>query len=226
MITGDGFVTSLQNVWLGFISFVPNLLVAILVFILGWIVGSILGRLVKEGLQAIKLDKFLASIGVDEAAQKAGIRFSASHFLGAVVRWFIIILGLILSLDAVGLRELNSILRSVVVDFLPRVVVASIVLIAAAYLSKFISKAVSAGARSVDVGRHSNMLGTIAKYSIWGFAIIVALSQLGIGQQYLEILFIGIIAMISIAGGLAFGLGGRDFAARTLEKISKETSRE
>lgn len=225
MITGDGFVTSLQNVWLGFISFVPNLLVAILVFILAWVVGSIVGRLVKEALQAIKLDKFLASVGVDEAAQKAGVRFSASHFLGGVVRWFIIILGLIVSLDAVGLRELNTILRSVVVDFLPKVIIASIVLIAAAYLSRFVSKAVSAGAKSVDV-KHSNMLATIAKYSIWIFAFIIALAQLGIGGQFLQILFIGIVAMLAIAGGLAFGLGGRDFAAKAIEKVSREASKE
>lgn len=225
MVTGSGFVTSLQNVWLGFISFVPNLLVAILVFILAWVIGSLIGRLIKEALFAIKLDKFLGSVGLDDVAQKAGVRFSPSAFLGNVVRWFVIIVGLIVALDAVGLRELNTILRSIVVDFLPKVVIASIVLIAAAYLSRFVSKAVSASAKSVDV-KHSNLLATIAKYAIWAFAFIIALAQLGIGGQFLQILFVGVVFMLSLAGGLAFGLGGRDFATRAIAKVEKDISKE
>lgn len=218
----DVFTSSLQNVWLGFANFVPNLIVAILIFVLAWVLGSLLGKAVKELFSSIKLDKFLASIGLDEMSQKAGVSFSASRFLGAVVQWFIIIVGLIVALDVVGLRELNGILRSVVTEFLPRVVVASVILIAAAYLSHFVSKVISAGAKSVDAGKNSTMFGAIAKYAIWIFAFMLALSQLGIGAALFQTIFTGVVIMLALAGGLAFGLGGKEHASRFLDKISNE----
>lgn len=218
----DVFTSSLQNVWLGFANFVPNLIVAILIFVLAWVLGSLLGKAVKELFSSIKLDKFLASVGLDEMSQKAGVSFSASGFLGAVVQWFIIIVGLIVALDVVGLRELNGILRSVVTEFLPRVVVASVILIAAAYISRLVSRMISAGAKSVDAGKHSTMFGAIAKYAIWIFAFMLALSQLGIGAALFQTIFTGVVIMLALAGGLAFGLGGRDHASRFLDKISNE----
>lgn len=218
----DVFTSSLQNVWLGFANFVPNLIVAILIFVLAWVLGSLLGKAVKELFSSIKLDKFLASVGLDEMSQKAGVSFSASGFLGAVVQWFIIIVGLIVALDVVGLRELNGILRSVVTEFLPRVVVASVILIAAAYLSRFVSKVIAAGAKSVDAGKNSTMFGAIAKYAIWIFAFMLALSQLGIGAALFQTIFTGVVIMLALAGGLAFGLGGKEHASRFLDKISNE----
>lgn len=220
----DVFTSSLQNVWLGFANFVPNLIVAILIFILAWVLGSLLGRAVKELFMTVKLDKLLSNVGFDDMARKAGVNFSAAGFLGAVVRWFIIIVGLIVALDIVGLRDLNMILSAIVIGFLPKVVTAAIVLIAAAYLSRFVSGVVMAGARSVDAGRQSTMLATIAKYAIWIFAFIIALSQLGIGAELFQTLFTGIVLMLAIAGGLAFGMGGKEHATRVLDKVSSEIS--
>lgn len=218
------FRSSLENVWFGFANFVPHLIVAILIFVLAWVLGSLLGRAVRELFLTIKLDRLLDSVGLDDMAKKAGINFSASAFLGAVVRWFVIIVGLIIALDIVGLQDLTGILTGIVTGFLPKVVVACIVLIAAAYLSRFVSGVVSAGARSVDAGRHSTMFATVAKYAIWIFAFIIALSQLGIGAALFQTLFTGAVLMLAIAGGLAFGLGGKDAAARTVDHLSKEVS--
>jgi small-conductance mechanosensitive channel len=220
----DVFTSSLQNVWLGFANFVPNLIVAILIFVLAWVLGSLLGRAVRELFAAIKLDRLLDSVGLDDMAKKAGVSFSGAAFLGAVVRWFVIIVGLIVALDIVGLRDLNTILTGIVVGFIPKVVIACIVLIAAAYLSRLVSGVVSAGARSVDAGRHSTMFATVAKYAIWIFAFIIALSQLGIGAALFQTLFTGAVLMLAIAGGLAFGLGGKDHASRMLDKVSREMS--
>ncbi len=220
----DVFTSSLQNVWLGFANFVPNLIVAILIFVLAWVLGSLLGRAVRELFIAIKLDRLLDSVGLDDMAKKAGVTFSGAAFLGAVVRWFVIIVGLIVALDIVGLRDLNIILTGIVVGFIPKVVIACIVLIAAAYLSRLVSGVVSAGARSVDAGSHSTMFATVAKYAIWIFAFIIALSQLGIGAALFQTLFTGVVLMLAIAGGLAFGLGGKDHASRMLDKVSREMS--
>jgi small-conductance mechanosensitive channel len=218
----DVFASSLQNVWLGFANFVPNLIVAILIFILACVLGSLLGRAIKELFVAVRLDKFLESLGMKDLTEKAGLSLSASKFLGELVRWFIIIVGLIVSLDVVGLRELNTILKGIVTEFIPRVIVASVILIAAAYLSRFISGLIEASAKSVEAGEHSHLLKSIAKYAIWIFAFILALSQLGIGTQLFQTLFTGVVIMFAVAGGIAFGLGGKDYASHLLEKISRE----
>ncbi len=220
----DVFTSSLQNVWLGFANFVPNLLVALLVFVLAWVLGSLLGKAVKELFATIKLDRLLDSVGFDDLSKKAGVTFSASSFLGWIVRWFIIIVGLVVALDVIGLSDLNMILVTLVTGFLPKVAVASIILIAAAYLARFVSTVVTVGSKTVDAGHHSTMFATVAKYSIWIFAFMLALSQLGIGRELFGTLFTGLVLMLALAGGLAFGLGGKEHASRVLDKVSREVS--
>lgn len=218
------FTSSLQNVWLGFANFVPNLIVALLVFILAWVLGSLLGRAVKELFVTIKLDRLLDNVGLDDLSKKAGVSFSASSFLGWIVRWFVIIVGLVVTLNIIGLSDLNTILVTLITGFLPKVAVASIVLIAAAYVSNFVSGVVTVSAKSVDAGRHSMMFATVAKYSIWVFAFMVALSQLGIGRELFGTLFTGLVLMLALGGGLALGLGGKEHASRLLDKVSREIS--
>ncbi len=218
------FISSLQNVWLGFANFVPNLIVALLVFVLAWVLGSLLGKAVTELFAAIKLDRLMDNVGLDELAKKSGMSFSASAFLGWIVRWFIIIVGLVVALDVIGLSDVNTILVTLVVSFLPKVAVAVLVLIAAAYLSNFVSGVVSVGAKSVDAGRHSMMFATVAKYAIWIFAFMIALSTLGIGRELFGTIFTGLVVMLALAGGLAFGLGGKDHASRFLDKVTREIS--
>lgn len=216
------FTSSLQNVWLGFANFVPNLIVALLVFVLAWVLGSLLGKAVTELFRAIKLDRLMDSVGLDELAKKSGTSFSSSAFLGWIVRWFIIIVGLVVALDVIGLSDLNSILVTLVIGFLPKVAMAVLVLIAAAYVANFVGGVVSVGSKSVDAGRHSMMFATVAKYSIWIFAFMIALSTLGIGRELFGTLFTGLVVMLALAGGLAFGLGGKEHASRVLDKISRD----
>ncbi len=107
--------------------------------------------------------------------------------------------------------------------FLPRVIVAALVLIIATIVAEALSKTVSASGKSMSLSS-ANMLGAIAKYAVWIFAFIIALGQLGVAPYYMSVLFTGIIAMISIGGALAFGLGGREAAARFIAKVSDEVS--
>ena len=72
--------------------------------------------------------------------------------------------------------------------------------------------------------RSANMLGGITKYAIWVFAFIIALGQLGVAAAYMQILFTGIIAMLALAGALAFGLGAKDAASRLISKIGEDVS--
>ena len=151
------------------------------------------------------------------------MNLNSGHFLGEVVKWFVIIVFLIPSLNLVGLDGIKDFLQGDVLGFLPRVIVAAFILIIATIVADALSKTVVASVRTMNLSS-ANMLGAVAKYAVWIFAFIIALGQLGVADYYMSVLFTGIIAMISIGGALAFGLGGRDAAAKFIAKVSEEVS--
>lgn len=221
---GEVFSGSLQDLWYGFMSFVPNLLGAIILFIIGWVIGSILGRAIDQLIVTLKIDKLLSSTGLEKSFQKAGLRINVGKFFNLVVKWFIILVFLMASLQTLGLTQVNDFLRESVLFYLPQVVIAAFVLVIATFLATAMKKIIVASAKAASVSS-ANFLGSLVYYAIWIFAIIIALSELGIAAQFMQILFTGLIAMLAIAGGLAFGLGGREVAGRTIEKISREVKK-
>ena len=218
---GDVFNTSLQDLWWGFIQFAPKLIVAIIFFIIGWILGSLVAKAFEHVINALKVDKLFASIGMDDFFRKAGMNLNTGYFIGQVVKWFVIIVFLLPSLNLVGLDYISSFLKDDVLGFLPRVIVAAFILIIAAIVAEALSKAVNSSARAMNL-HSANMLGTVTKYAVWIFAFIIALGQLGVAPAYMQILFAGIIGMLAIAGALAFGLGAKDAAGRFVAKIGED----
>ncbi|MBP6879347.1 MAG: hypothetical protein KBF62_00215 [Candidatus Pacebacteria bacterium] len=220
---GEVFSASLQNLWWGFVNFVPNLIVAVIIFVIGWAIGGIVARAVEQVLGALKIDRVLKSAGVEEVVEKAGMKLNFGRFIGMIVKWFLIVVFLMTSLEIIGLSDVNTFLREVVLNYLPRVIIAAFVLVIASVVASAIQKVVEGGARAANI-HTAKMLSTIAKYAVWIFAFIIALSQLGVAPQFMQILFTGIIAMISIGGGLAFGLGGKEAASRFLDKVRSESN--
>lgn len=220
---GEIFSQSLIGLWYEFISFIPGLLGAVILFIIGWIVASVIGKAITQLISILKVDKLFESAGANSIMERAGIKLSISGLIGGVVKWFIIIVFLMASLQIIGLTQVNDFLREAVLFYLPKVVIASLVLIIATVLADAMKKLVRASAQAANL-RSANMLGSITLYSIWIFAFVIALSELGIASAFMQILFTGIIAAISIALGLAFGLGGRDAASRAVENIAKDMS--
>ena len=102
--------------------------------------------------------------------------------------------------------------------YLPNVLVAALILLVAGVVADAMQRIVSSSAKAAQVSS-AGLLGGIARWSIWILALITALSQLGIAPQFMQILFTGLVAMLALAGGLAFGLGGRDAAAKYIERL-------
>lgn len=218
---GDVFNASLQDLWYGFMQFAPKLIVAILFFIIGWVLGSLISKAFQQVFSALKVDKLFQSVKLDEFLHRAGMKLNTGFFVGEIIKWFIIIVFLLPSLNLVGLTYISSFLSEDVLGFLPRVLVAVFVLIIASVIADALSRAVIAGAKSMNLTA-ANMLGTITRYAIWIFAFIIAIGQLGVAAAYMQILFTGIIGMIALGGALAFGLGGKDHASRFLSKVNDQ----
>ena len=216
-------VTSFQNVWTEIISYVPNILVSIIVFVVGWVVAVVVGKWIAQLLRGLKIDRALASVGVDEIVSRAGYRLDSGAVVGGLVRVFVIVIFLVAALDVLKLSQINVFLYQVVLGYIPNVIAAALILLLAAIIADALQKAVVASAKAAGTG-YADLLGGITRWSIWIFAILAAFNQLDIGAIFAQTLFTGLVAMLAIAGGLSFGLGGKDAAARYIEKLRQDIS--
>jgi hypothetical protein len=210
--------------WVGVLNFVPSFLAAVVLFLVGWLIAVLLGKVVAQVIKAIKLDVALRAAGFDKVVERAGFTLSSGGFLGALVKWFFIVVTLVASLDILGLKTVTGYLSTVVLTYLPNVIVAALILLLSVVIAEAIKKLVVSSAKAGGISS-ANVLGEISKWAIWIFAFMAALSQLEILNSFIQPLFIGVIAAISLALGLSFGLGGRDAAAKFIEKTREEISR-
>jgi len=222
-IWGGIFNQSLLGLWSGFIGFLPGFLGAIILFLVGWFVGVVVGKASAQLINALKIDKLFESAGANRFMERAGLRLNIGKFVDEIVKWFIIVVFLMASLQIVGLTQVNDFLREAVLFYLPKVIVAAFVLIIATVLADAMDKLIRASAKAMKV-RSAKMLGSITRYAIWIFAFIIALSELGIATAFMQILFTGFVAALAIALGLSFGLGGKEAASRAIDHYSDQLS--
>lgn len=216
----DVIVASLQNLWEGFIAFIPSLIAALVVFFIGWIVAVALGKLAARILNAVQADKIFDQIGAMKAVHKAGLEWEFSAFVGWVVKWFLLIAFFLAAADILGLEEVARFLTSILV-YIPNIFVAALILVIAALVSDFLEKVIKASITAAEFSV-PKVVGVMIRWGIWIFAFLAVFDQLGIAQNFLNTLFMGIVALLAIAGGLAFGLGGQGVAKDWLEKLWKE----
>jgi hypothetical protein len=221
---GDVFSQSFQSLWWSFIQFVPRLIVAIVFFVVGWVLGALISKAIEQVFKSLKIDSLFRSVGVENFLKKAGTNLNSGYFVGEVVKWFVIVVFLLPSLALVGLTDVSSFLTDTVLGYLPQVIIAVFVLIIAAIISEALGKTVLATAKAMNL-KAANMLGTLTKYAVWVFAIIIALGKLGLGD-YMSILFTGIVAMLALGCAIAFGLGAKDAAGRLIARLGEEVSRD
>lgn len=211
------FVDSLNQLWYGVIGTAPKIIVAILVFIIGWLLATLLEHGVRQLVNALSVDSLLVHTGVDELVQKAGYKLNSARFIGVIVRWFFIILFFEIALNILNLVEVNVFLNQVL-NYIPQVVIAIIMLFAGSILADFGAKLVRASGKATNVSGTTFMVN-MTRWMIWVFTIILVLTELGIATQIIIPIVYGIVAMFAIAGGLAFGLGGKDVAHDVLRKL-------
>ena len=213
---GDALTQSLLTVWYGVASFVPTLILAIIIFAIGWILAVLAERLVETVFKGLKIDAALKSAGFEDVVERAGHKLNSGKFVGALVKWFVIVVALMTSFDTLNLTQVTSFLHDVV-NYLPEVIVAVLILMVAVVVASAMQKVVVASAKAAHV-KSSELLGRVTKWSIWIFAILTALFNLGIAPGLILNMVTALFAGGALAIGLAFGLGGKDVAQKLLEK--------
>lgn len=217
----DTLNQSFQSLSYGLITFIPNLIVAIVIFVIGWLIGLGLGRVVAQIVAALRVDQALRAAGLEKLLDRAGFKLSSGKFLGFLVEWFFIIVFLVAALDLLHLTTVNLFLSEVVLGYLPQVIVAVLILLVAAVVAEAAKRVISGSAKMASM-HSAGFLGKVAQYAIWTFAILASLAQLNVATAFVQTLFTGIVIAASLAVGLAFGLGGQQAAARYLERFQSE----
>lgn len=218
---GDVIVASLQNVWAQVAMFIPRFIGALIVFVVGWIVAVALGKVVEQIVRSLRIDSVLERLELHKALDRAGVKLNSAAFLGGLVKWFLIVVFLLAALNILDLNDVSGFLRDVLL-YIPRVVVAALILVIAALVAETVERVVRASVETA--GLRVGMVGAVARWSIWVFAILAALLQLGIATALIQTLITGVVAMIAIAGGIAFGLGGKEHAQEILTRARREIS--
>jgi len=183
---------------------------------------SLSPSLVSQVVKAIKVDEALRRAGVEDFLNKGGLNLNAGNFLGALVRWFVILVFLVAAFDILHLSQVTLFLKDIL-NYLPQVIVAVLILIAAGYVADAMKKVVLSSAMTADL-TSAGFLATVTKWVIWVFAVLVALSQLGIASGFIQTIFTGLVVALSLGLGLSFGLGGQEAASRVVERVGKEIS--
>jgi len=210
---------ALVDLWFGFINYIPAILGAIIVFLIGWIIAVFIGKLVAEILKRIKFNLIFEQASWKRALEKAEIKVDASSFIGAICKWILVVVFLLAAVEILGLPHFASFLQSLLA-YLGNVVIAVVIFVAAVIIADISEKVVRAAVESTKVG-YGHISGAIVKWSIWIFAIIAILLQLDVSPLLVQTLVRGFIGLLVIAGGLAFGLGGKDVAAEILQDLKK-----
>ena len=215
----QSFVNLLWNV----VNFLPNVVFAIIIFVVGWVIAVWIGWAIAEAVKALRVDHALRTAGMGDVVSRAGYTLNSGAFLGALFRWFVILVFLLASLQVLGLGQVTYFLQQIVVGFLPNVIIAVLIVLAAAVIAEVMQGVVSGSARAAGI-RSAGFAGTLARWTIWIFGILAALEQLQIAQSILQTLFTGVVVALALAFGLSFGLGGQEAAARFLERTREEMS--
>lgn len=221
MPTGEVIAFSLQDLYARLVAFLPNVVVAIIVLVLGWIIGIGLGNLVQKVLELLKVDTLANSLGLERLSARMDKKLSIAHFGNWLVKWFFIVATFLAAADILGLNQVSSFLYTQVIPYFGNVIVAVAIMligmIAANFLQGVVRHSLAAG------GLHtSDTLALVTKWAILIFSFLAALNQLKVGEQFVADLFRAVVAMLAIAGGLAFGLGGKDHARKALDAIEKD----
>jgi len=211
---------ALQDLLQGFLIFVPKLIGAIIVFLIGWFIAIGIAKLITEILRKAKLNRVFETGTWKTALEKAEIKIDVSEFIGAICKWILVIVFLLAAVEILGFVQFADFLRSVI-SWLPNLLIAVLIFIVAVILADILEKISRAAVEGIRVG-YGKLVGAIVKWSIWVFAIIAILYQLGIVRPFMETLFTGLVALIVISLGLAFGLGGKDVAAEILQSLKKK----
>src|SRR3954471_3549715 len=211
----ETFVASFRDAFSMILGAIPRILGFIVIVAIGWFISSILARAVSGLLRAIRFDELMQRSGIGDFLNKMSTGTDPAGIVAGIVKWIVRVVVLLVAFDVLGLPAVSDVMRQLIL-WLPHLVVAVFVLLIGGIAARAIANIVR-GATAEAGFANPETLANVVRTTVWAFAIVVAVNQLGIATNLINTLFTGFVGALALACGLAFGLGGRDLASRSLE---------
>jgi Mechanosensitive ion channel, conserved TM helix len=197
-------------------QFLPRLAMALAIVLAGWLIAKIIRFAVERGLRAINFHVLTERAGTDHFLQQGGLRGDTTTLFGLFAYWLVILAALMSAFGTLGLTHVTDLLHQMVM-FAPKLLIAMLAVVFGSYFARFVGSAVTTYCLEARIP-DADLLGKLAQYLIMAFVIMIALSQVEVGGDIVQRTFLVILGGIVLALALAFGLGGKDWAAALLER--------
>lgn len=211
----------LVNIWDASAVFVPSFIAALIVFVVGLVIATSLGSIIQRVFETLKIDQLLKNLGIEPYFERAGVKLRAAWFLGQLIFWYIAIAFLLAASDILGLASFSGFLNSVL-GYVPNIVLAVLIMLSTVVVANFLRHVARASVKSAKLPA-AHFIGALVWWVVTIFGFLTVLNQLRIAPEIVNAIVTGLIAMLALAGGLAFGLGGRDYAAHLINKLRDHT---
>jgi Conserved TM helix len=199
-------------------AFLPRVVLAIVILIAGWLIAKAVRFALVKTLRALNFNVITDKAGIDAFMRQGGGDIDTIRVLGALAYWLVILAAIMVAFNSLDLAYVTDLVGRIVL-FVPRVMVAVVVLVFGAYFARFVSSALTVYLKNVGAGEAA-LLGRLALYAIMAFVILIALDQLGLGE-ILQQTFLILVAAVALGLALAFGLGGQRRAAELIEQWTR-----
>lgn len=219
----EAILTSWNQVWASFLAFLPALVGAIVIFAVGILVAAWVRRIVEEILRAVRLEDLSKSSGFTDYLKRAEIRLTATELVGALVKWFLLLVFFIAAVEVLGLTVVSTVLTSVLA-YVPNVVAAALIFGAGFVVANLADGLVRGAFATVD-HEAARPVGRLARWVVLAVAFFAAVGQLRIAPELVDTFFQGLTWTLVLAVGLSLGLGGRDLVAKLLDDWYKRIHR-
>ncbi|MES2536516.1 MAG: small-conductance mechanosensitive ion channel [Pseudomonadota bacterium] len=219
---GDAMVASGAAAMAMFFAAIPRVLGFIIILVVGWFIATLIAKAIQALLRAVNFNGLADRAGLTDFVKRMGVKTDASEFLANIAKWFIRLIVMVVAFDALGLPAVSSILSQFLL-WIPNLVVALVVLVLGGLAAKAVDGLVR-GATAEAGFTNPNMIARIATTAVWIFTIVIAVNQIGIAVALVNTLFMGFIGALALALGLAFGIGGRETAAKIVNRWYDESA--
>ena len=205
-------------------EFLPRLALALVVLLAGWLLAKFVRYAVVRGLRAINFHVLAERAGLDGFLRQGGIAADTSSILGLLAYWVIIFAALVIGCNGLGLTYITELLGRIVA-FLPRVIVAVLIIAFGTYFARFVGDTMGTYCRNARLP-DAELLSRLTRYGILAFVLVIALDHLNLGVDIVRESFLIVLAGVVLALALAFGLGGQRWAAGLLGRWWRKDERQ
>src|SRR3954454_7346298 len=212
----EAMLTALAGGLAMFFAAIPKVIAFAVILVVGWLVAGLIAKLAARLLRAVRFNDLAERSGFGGFVRNIGVKQDCAGFLAMVANWFMKLIVLVVAFDALGLPAVSDVLRQLLL-WLPNLAVGIVVLVIGGLVANAAADLVR-GATATAGFRHPELFSNLARAGVWVFAVIVAVNQIGIAETLVNTLFMGAVALAVLAFGLSFGLGGKDVAARLLQR--------